>query len=181
MVGLLDTSSNKMISPSSISHMVSIQHHVFHTASHMDDGMNISCMAMQGNMSKQVKSIMVRVEKQEMTEMFVEERIGMIPILIISAVLVTLFSSIFIVIAIMVWKIRQRKTIKVDLNDIKCVNDTKLKHSSVSTEEDNLKERFLDLYPADCHNKSMSSEASAKFSDSDTDRNDTRSGSSDTV
>merc|ERR1712129_293983 len=86
MVGLLDTSSNKVISPSSMSHMVSIQHHVFYTPSHMDDGMNISCMAMQGNMSKQVRSIMVRVEKQEMTEMFVEERIGLIPKLIISAV-----------------------------------------------------------------------------------------------
>ena len=59
MVGLLDTSSNKVISPSIMSHLVSIQHHVFYTASHRDHGMHVSCMAMQGNMSRQVKSMVV--------------------------------------------------------------------------------------------------------------------------
>ena len=48
MVGVLDTSSHEVISPSDMSHMVSIQHRVFYTPSHRDHGMNISCMAMQG-------------------------------------------------------------------------------------------------------------------------------------
>ena len=49
----------------------------------------------------------------------------------------------------MVGKIGQRKTITLGLNDIKWVNDTKLKQSSVEEKEDNPKERFLDPYPND--------------------------------
>ena len=96
MVGMLDTSSNKVISPSSMSHMVSIQHHVFYTASHIDHGMNISCMAMQGNMSMQVKSMVVRVVKLKVPGMLVEQRPGMIPVLIICGVLVFVVISFFI-------------------------------------------------------------------------------------
>ena len=178
MVGLLDTSSNKMISPSSISHMVSIQHHVFYTPSHMDHGMNISCMAMQENMSKRVKSILVRVEQQGVPEMLLEEMIGIIPLLIISVVLAVLVISFFI--CLILRKQMQRKRKKVYLNSIKCVNDSKVKQHSAE-QENNPKERFIYLSPDDCHNKSMSSEASTKNSDSGTDHSDTRSGSPDTV
>ena len=96
MVGLLDTSSNKVISPSSMSHMVSIQHNVFYTPSHMDHGINISCISMQGNMSNQVKSIKVMVEKKGVPEMLVEESVGMIPLLIISVLVVVVLVTSFL-------------------------------------------------------------------------------------
>merc|ERR1712013_83353 len=65
MMGTLDTSSNKMTIPSNKSHMVSIQHVVFYTPSLLDHGMNISCMASQGNMSKQVQIVVVRFRGPE--------------------------------------------------------------------------------------------------------------------
>ena len=85
MMGTLDTSSNKVTIPSNKSHMVSIQHHVFYTPSLLDHGMNISCMASQGNMSKQVQSLVVKVKKPEVKEKLVENHVGVVASLSVSA------------------------------------------------------------------------------------------------
>ena len=94
--------------------------------------------------------------------MLVEKSIGMLAILSISGVLVV---GIFIVISIIFTIMRKRK--RIDQNSINTIPG--LMKSSVEEEEDNPKECFPDFFPADSHNKSMSSEASTKYSDSGTD------------
>ena len=176
MVGVLDTSSHEVISPSDMSHMVSIQHHVFYTPSHRDHGMNISCQAMQGNMSSQVRSLVVRVRPEEIKELIVEEKIDILAVLFISILLVILLIVTFTVIFIKLRKMKQRKA----RNDIKCVNDDEVKKSfveDISATKENLEEVFI---PDNCHNKSISSELSTKYPDTSTDNSST-SVQSDTV
>ena len=168
MMGTLDTSSNKVIIPSSKSHMVSIQHHVFYTPSLLDHGMNISCMARQGNMSKQVKSVVVRVKKEEVKEMLVEQHVGVIPILSIAAcsVFVVLLITSFIIVII---KMRKSKGNQYDIEGIDYEGDQKVKEKQGEDKEEvrdenDPSESIIDVFPNDVHNKSVSSEESNKYS-----------------
>ena len=121
---------------------------------------------------------MVRVKPVEIKEVMVEEKIDMLAVLFISMLLVFLVIVLFTVICIKLSKETQTKGLKADLNDIKCVNEDELKQSfvqDVSSTNDNLKEVFV---PDNCHNKSISSEASTKCPDTSTD-NSSRSDQSD--
>ena len=79
--------------------------------------MNISCMAMQGNMSRQVRGMVVKVGPDEINEVMVAENIDKLVVLFISIFLVIFIIVVFTVICI---KLRKRKAY---LNDIKFAND----------------------------------------------------------
>ena len=140
MMGTLDTSSNKVTIPSNKSHMVSIQHHVFYTPSLLDHGMNISCMASQGNMSKQVQSVVVRVKKPEGKE--------------ILGVYVFLMITFFIIIII---KMERKSN---GYNEIDFETELMIKEWQDEVreeeEEDGTKERVLKIFLDDVQNKSFS-------------------------
>ena len=82
---------------------------------------------------------------------------------------------------------KQRKVLRADIDDSKCVNDDEMKKgfvTDVSSNNENLKEVIV---PDNCHNKSISSEESTTNPDSSTDnsssndQSDTVSTDSDTV
>ena len=127
-------------------------------------------MASQGNKSKQVQSVVVRVKKPEVKEKLVENHFMKITIISVSAcgVLVVLLITSFIVISI---KIRKRKGNGYDIKYIDCESDQKINPGSVEDKEreegkhNDPKERFQDVFSDDVHNKSVSSSECTKFTD----------------
>ena len=138
MMGTLDTSSNKVTIPSNKSHMVSIQHHVFYTPSLLDHGMNISCMASQGNMSKQVQSVKVRFRGSE------EEAI--------LGLFVVLLFCFFIILIIKMWK---RKSIGYGLFENELIVMERQDGDQEEEDDDDVKKRVLKVFPNDVQNESL--------------------------
>ena len=68
MVGVLNTSSHAVLSPPGLSGLVSIEHHAYYTPSMHDQGGSISCMALQGNITRQVRDKVIRVKRNERRE-----------------------------------------------------------------------------------------------------------------
>ena len=145
MVGLLDTSSHGVISPSGITHLVGVQHHVFYTPSHRDHGKNISCMATQGNMSRQVKNIQIMFKTKEMARLGVKENRGFLFLVSVSSVLLVVYSVIVSVVCVRLKMQNQRQSEAERQgrgSNRRSSRDTDLQQSFVeelSTEQDNLK------------------------------------------
>merc|ERR1712129_460226 len=68
LVGVFNTSSQAVVSPAGMSGLVSVQHHAYYMPAWQDRLVNISCMAMQGNITKQVRSKVIRVKKDTTIE-----------------------------------------------------------------------------------------------------------------
>ena len=132
MAGVFNTSSQAVVSSADMSGLVSVQHTAYYMPAWQDREVNISCIATQGNITKQVRNKVIRVKKDNARYRKNEIDINTDLLTLISVIIMAIIMILVILSRLIYLRNRSRKNpcSHVDLvkhNKSGCQNEEEIK------------------------------------------------------